>query len=148
MLYLIGGPPRCGKSELALRLGRTHGLPFLSTDVMWGVLEEAFPAWRTPMRKGPERIPTAAEMFKPYLARLCGLLQSAATDFVVEGELIIPSDHPFTLRLVPLALGLPRPQSHAPSRSCWTRPETIPGCREHHLSSWRSPDLGSLASGQ
>ena len=65
-----------------------------STDVMWGVLEEAFPAWRTPMRKGPERIPTAAEMFKPYLARLCGLLQSAATDFVVEGELIVPSAIP------------------------------------------------------
>ncbi len=52
MLYLIGGPPRCGKSELALRLCRTRGLPFLSTDVLWGVLEVAIPAWRTPMSEG------------------------------------------------------------------------------------------------
>jgi hypothetical protein len=58
---------------------------------VWGVLEVAFPAWRTPMPKGHDRIPAAAEMFRPYLAPLLGLLESTAPDFMVEGELIIPS---------------------------------------------------------
>lgn len=102
MLYLIGGPPRCGKSELALHLCRTRGLPFVSTDVLWGVLEVAHPAWRTPMAKGAERIPAAAEMFNPYLVQLLGLLESTAPDFVVEGELIIPSHIPSLSASLPL----------------------------------------------
>jgi hypothetical protein len=65
MLYFVGGPPLCGKSELALRLCRAYGLPFISTDVLWGLLELAIPERRTPMEKGPDRIPMAAGLFRP-----------------------------------------------------------------------------------
>jgi hypothetical protein len=92
MLYFVGGPPRCGKSELALRLCRAHGLPFISTDVLWGLLELAIPEWRTPMEKGPDRIPMAAGLFRPYLDRVVDRLHRRAADFVVEGELIVPRD--------------------------------------------------------
>jgi len=94
MLYLIGGPPRCGKSELALRLCRARGVPFVSTDALWGVLEEAIPAWRTPMAKGAHRILDAGGLFEPYLARCVGLLQDSGPDFAVEGELILPAEIP------------------------------------------------------
>lgn len=102
MLYLIGGPPRCGKSELAWRLCRARGLPFISTDVLWGVLEVAIPAWRPPMAKGAGRVPIAAKLFDPYLAQLLGLLHAAAPDFVVEGELIVPSTIPSLSSSYPL----------------------------------------------
>ncbi len=92
MLYLIGGPPRCGKSELALRLCRSRGLPFVSTDTLWGVLEVCLPEFATPHEKGAERLPVAAERIRPYLRRLFEMLEAGSSDFVVEGEVILPSD--------------------------------------------------------
>ncbi len=60
-------------------------------------------------------------MFKPYLAQLLGLLAAAAPDFVVEGELVIPSHIPSLSASYPLrSVFLVR--SHTSSRSCWTRP--------------------------
>jgi hypothetical protein len=38
MLYIIGGLPRCGKSELARRLTARSALSFVSTDLLWAVL--------------------------------------------------------------------------------------------------------------
>lgn len=53
MIYLIGGPPKCGKTTLAKYLSKKHGIPWVSTDtlqnvikpyVSQGSLAELFPA--------------------------------------------------------------------------------------------------------
>ena len=67
VVYLIGGPPRCGKSVLARRLTAERAIPFIPTDLIWAVIEVSQPEWRTPMHKGPDRIPAAAKAFEPYL---------------------------------------------------------------------------------
>lgn len=90
MVYLIGGPPRCGKSELARRLTRSHAFAFIPTDLLWAVLEVALPDWRPPMAKGPDRIPRAASMFQPYLERAVSFLHGSHQSFGIEGEVILP----------------------------------------------------------
>jgi hypothetical protein len=90
MVYLIGGPPRCGKSVLAYRLTTGHAIPFISTDLIWAVVGLSQPEWRTPMQKGPDRIPAAAKMFEPYLERAITFLQPARHRCGIEGEVITP----------------------------------------------------------
>jgi len=34
MIYLIGGPPRCGKTTLAKRMSKKFGIPWISTDTL------------------------------------------------------------------------------------------------------------------
>lgn len=34
MIYLIGGPPKCGKTTLAKRLSKSKGIPWVSTDTL------------------------------------------------------------------------------------------------------------------
>ena len=40
LIYLIGGPARCGKTELALRLLRAHSLPIFSTHVFGAFMKD------------------------------------------------------------------------------------------------------------
>lgn len=89
-MYLIGGPPRCGKSELAKRLTRSDAIAFIPTDLLWAVLEVALPDWRPPMEKGPNRIPGAADMFQPYLERAVSFLHASRQSLGLEGEVILP----------------------------------------------------------
>jgi hypothetical protein len=42
------------------------------------------------MRKGPERIPTAARMFEPFLERAVAFLEPARQPYGIEGEVITP----------------------------------------------------------
>ena len=44
ILYLIGGPPRVGKSSLAQRLLTLDQIPWLPTDVLRTVLRQVLPA--------------------------------------------------------------------------------------------------------
>src|SRR4030081_1209400 len=90
VVYLIGGPPRCGKSVLARRLTTDHAIPFVPTDLIWAVVEVSQPEWRTPMPKGPERIATAAKMFEPYLERAVQFLHPVRQPYGIEGEVISP----------------------------------------------------------
>ncbi len=43
MIYLVGGPPRVGKSTLALIALEEAGIPYCSTDMIVGMLEVAAP---------------------------------------------------------------------------------------------------------
>lgn len=43
MIYLVGGPPRVGKSTLALIALEEAGIPYCSTDMIIGMLEVAAP---------------------------------------------------------------------------------------------------------
>ena len=90
MLYFIGGPPRCGKTELALRLAREIGAPMIPLDLLWSVLEVAFPSWRSPMTHGAERIPRAAERFAPYFDAAVHEAIRSYSNVILEGELIRP----------------------------------------------------------
>lgn len=38
MIYLIGGPPKCGKTTLAKILSKTLGIPWVSTDTLQDVI--------------------------------------------------------------------------------------------------------------
>jgi hypothetical protein len=42
------------------------------------------------MPKGPDRIPTAAKMFEPYLERAISFLQPVPQPYGIEGEVITP----------------------------------------------------------
>ena len=52
MIYLIGGPPRCGKTTVARRLAKAVGCPWVQTD--W--LESAFSAYFSPGEYEPLRL--------------------------------------------------------------------------------------------
>ena len=39
MIYLIGGPPKCGKTTLAKRLSKSKGIPWVSTDTLQNVIK-------------------------------------------------------------------------------------------------------------
>jgi 2-phosphoglycerate kinase len=40
MLYLIGGAPRCGKTTFSKMLARSKNIPWISTDLIAGVVKE------------------------------------------------------------------------------------------------------------
>ncbi len=39
MIYLIGGPPKCGKTTLAKRLSKSKNIPWMSTDTLQNVIK-------------------------------------------------------------------------------------------------------------
>jgi hypothetical protein len=90
VVFLIGGPPRCGKSVLARRLTTDQGIPFISTDLIWSLVAVNRSEWQAAMQKGPERIPTAARMFEPYLERAISFLKPVQQPSGIEGEMITP----------------------------------------------------------
>jgi len=42
MIYLIGGPPKCGKTTLAKRLSKQENIPWVSTDTLQNVIKPYF----------------------------------------------------------------------------------------------------------
>ncbi len=52
MIYLIGGPPRCGKTTVARRLAAVFGCPWVQTDY----LESAFSAYFPPGEYEPHHL--------------------------------------------------------------------------------------------
>lgn len=92
MLYLIGGPPRCGKTELASRPSRVHGIRFVSLDLLWSVVEVARPEWRAPMPKGIDRLLKAASLFEPFLESAARHMSAAHPRSILEGDLIRPAE--------------------------------------------------------
>ncbi len=39
MIYLIGGPPKCGKTTLAKEMLKSFGIPWVSTDTLECVIK-------------------------------------------------------------------------------------------------------------
>lgn len=37
MIYLIGGPPKCGKTTLAKKLAQEHGISWISADTLQNI---------------------------------------------------------------------------------------------------------------
>lgn len=100
MIYLIGGPARCGKTELSVRLMRRYGLPVASTDVYRAFMEELEQdSMRTPhMMTDDEyfeavpRYERSRDRIRAHLPNLVWMLSGVYGDAVLEGVEIQPSD--------------------------------------------------------
>jgi 2-phosphoglycerate kinase len=112
MIYLIGGPPKCGKTTLAKYMLREHGIPWVSTDA----LECIAGAYIDPAKR-PAALPhaymkgenndetyaeyTAEEIMQGYIEqsaiaheaiRMFALSENAEqNDFVIEGYHVTPT---------------------------------------------------------
>ena len=59
MIYLIGGPPKCGKTTLAKRLLKSKGIPWVSTDTLQSVIKPYINK-----KDFPEKFPTSHQRGK------------------------------------------------------------------------------------
>jgi hypothetical protein len=89
MIYLLGGPPRTGKSTLARRLNQHHGLPVVSTDLLRGVLITVVPELRAAMQGGDPY--QEAEVLYPFLRQTIAVANVQLSDCVVEGVGFFPT---------------------------------------------------------
>ncbi|MFE5807115.1 hypothetical protein [Streptomyces sp. NPDC056491] len=93
MIYLIGGPPRVGKSTLAWMLLERAGLPGCPTDALVSMLQRAAPEHG--VRHGTHA--DKAELAQPFLIEFVRAAAEAldATDpedgYVVEGDIVTPA---------------------------------------------------------
>jgi hypothetical protein len=89
VIYLIGGPPRTGKTLLAQRLGRRLGIGWLSLDTLRFVMRELLPDVND--LAGFGRPPGLwADRFFPYVRD--AVLSSAYVegDYIIEGVDFLP----------------------------------------------------------
>ena len=89
MIYLIGGPPRTGKTLLAQRLGRRLGIGWLSLDTLRFVLRGLLPEVAELATSGRPPGPWA-DRFYPYVRD--AVLSSAYVegDYIIEGVDFLP----------------------------------------------------------
>ena len=93
MIYLIGGPPRVGKSTLAWMLLDREGLPGCPTDALVSMLQRAAPEHG--VRHGTH--PDKAVPAQPFLIEFIRAAAEALDDsdpqdgYVVEGDIVTPA---------------------------------------------------------
>lgn len=85
--YLIGGPPRLGKTRVATALMRAHGVPFVSTDALRSAISAfdegaAAPSWRDT---------TCHPRLRNFLVRFVKAALWTGP-YTVEGDAIVPAD--------------------------------------------------------
>ncbi|MFE5718777.1 hypothetical protein [Streptomyces erythrochromogenes] len=92
MIYLIGGPPRVGKSTLAWMLLEREGLPGCPTDALVSMLQRAAPEHG--VRHGTH--PDKAVFAQPFLIEFIRAVAEALDDsdphdgYVIEGDIVTP----------------------------------------------------------
>jgi 2-phosphoglycerate kinase len=62
MIYLLGGPPRVGKSKIATRITTQHGISSVSTDSLAAVLESVLDPETAPGLFAVDAMPLAARI--------------------------------------------------------------------------------------
>ncbi|MGW0519463.1 hypothetical protein [Crossiella sp. NPDC003009] len=104
MLYLIGGPPRVGKSTLARMLLERDGFPGCPTDALVSMLQHAAPQHGVRHGTHPDKAEAAQPFLIEFLRALAdGLDESDPLDgYVVEGDIVTPA-----AATAAAALGLP-----------------------------------------
>ena len=83
-LYLVGGPPRVGKSSLARRLLALDGIPFLPTDVLRTVLRRVLPELDA-IDQDPVEPRRLAEFMYPHIEQAAEVCAEDAECFLIEG---------------------------------------------------------------
>jgi 2-phosphoglycerate kinase len=103
MIYLIGGPPKCGKTTLAKKLSKTFGMPWVSTDTLQCVIKpytnkESF----LPSKNNDEKYArySSAEIIEDYQRQAKTVYQAIemfavceitdGNDFIIEGYHVEP----------------------------------------------------------
>jgi hypothetical protein len=87
MIYLIGGPPRVGKSTLALIALEEAGIPYCSTDMIVGMLEVAAP--ELGVRHGFHA--GKAESMTTLLTHFVCCADIGNDAYLIEGDVITPA---------------------------------------------------------
>jgi hypothetical protein len=93
MIYLIGGAPRSGKTNLSQQVAARLKIGYISTDILVDLLR--FHDVRGPVNEwdaSPEAITAAAEWFYPTLERFVWGVASMADSYVIDGVNFLP-DH-------------------------------------------------------
>src|SRR6266508_5514493 len=90
ILYLVGGPPRVGKSSLAQRLLKLDQIPWLPTDVLRTVLRRVLPALDT-IDQDPVDAAMLSEFMYPHVEQAAELCAEEAERFLIEGLELSPS---------------------------------------------------------
>ena len=86
-----GGPPRTGKSALALALLRRHGVPWLSTDVLRTVLRWVVPRIDE-VDGGLGHIDELVQAMRPFIDQTIEVCLGQSHDYLIEGVEILPAD--------------------------------------------------------
>ncbi|WP_432097409.1 hypothetical protein [Streptomyces sp. bgisy100] len=111
MIYLIGGPPRVGKSALAHMFLERAGIPGCPTDVLVSMLQNAAPQHGVRHGTHLDKAASAQPFLVEFLRAVAdGLDESDPLDgYVVEGDIVTPAAATAAaahgLRLVSVFLG-------------------------------------------
>jgi len=96
VLYLVGGPPRVGKSALAQRLLMDDGIAWLPTDVIRTVLRRVLPDVDA-ADQDPVDAVRLAEVMYPHIEKAAEVCAEEARQFLIEGFELLPG-HPARLQ--------------------------------------------------
>lgn len=89
IIYLVGGPPRVGKSSLAQRLLATDRIPWLPTDVIRTVVRRIAPDVDA-IDQDPVDAAALAEAMYPHLEQAAEVCAQEADRFLIEGFELAP----------------------------------------------------------
>ncbi|MGH9125599.1 MAG: hypothetical protein ACRDZ8_12860 [Acidimicrobiales bacterium] len=89
VLYIVGGPPRVGKSALGQRIMTRRGVPWLSTDILSTVLGTVVREINELDCGLNDPVPFA-EMMYPFLERAANAALAQSATFLVEGVQWLP----------------------------------------------------------
>jgi hypothetical protein len=84
ILYLIGGPPRVGKSSLAQHLLKLDRIPWLPTDVLRTVLRQVLPELDA-IDQDPVDASLLAEWMYPHIEKAAEVCTEEHERFLIEG---------------------------------------------------------------
>src|SRR5437868_12295090 len=99
MIYLVGGPPRVGKSTLALIALEEAGIPYCSTDMIVGMLEVAAPELGVCHGFHAGKVDSMTGLLTHFVR--CADIGNDA--YLIEGDVITPS---FVKLIAPQVSGL------------------------------------------
>jgi hypothetical protein len=142
ILYLIGGPPRVGKSSLAQCLLRLDYIPWLPTDVLRTVLRRVLPHLDA-IDHDPVDASLLAECMYPHIAKAAEVCAEECQRFLIEG-FEVSASYPARLRAALEGIEIcacflgnrsfspddlagyrgPKPQHHGAANSCKTSAST------------------------
>ncbi len=91
MIYFIGGAPRAGKTILGQRISADLRIGWISTDLLWQVLQsKKVEGTNIEWDASPTAITATAEWFFPCLERFVWGINTQAENYVIEGVAFLP----------------------------------------------------------